>query len=162
MNDLILQLHEQSLSRDAIIVTLVTEHKLSLNAATKAYAEVAKLEGWTKALTSFKEEALAWLEMNVTEWTAETVKAAVVDLAAEFDVAESTARDYCKAYSEQLEVTHPVLDPRAAMFSWLVANAAEGTKAEFKEYAKELGRSDSNINEYWKGLELHRAILAAQ
>lgn len=163
IRDLIIACHDADDSRDATIIALVSEHGMSLNAATKAYGEVAKAEGWTKALVSHKDAALEMLETAYgTAWDAQTVKDAVIELAAEFGVAESTARDYCKAYSEALGVTHPILDPRAAMFDWLVANAEYGTKAEFKEFAKDLGRSDSNINEYWKGMELHRAILAAQ
>ena len=156
-------------TRDQIIIGLVSDHGLTLNAATRAYADTAKAEGWSTGRTSHKDAALLLLGARypiVTAtgegWAAEQVAEAVIDLVAEYAIAESTARDYCRAYSELLGVDHPVLDPRAQMFAWLVANAESGTKAEFKEFATELGRSPSNINEYWKGMELHRAILAAQ
>lgn len=152
-------------SRDAIIISLVSEYGLSLNAATRAYADAAKAEGWTTGRESHKDAAIATLTITYgSDWDAAAVKAAVVELAAEYGVAESTARDYCRAYSEVLDVPHPVEDPRKAMFDWLVENAATAEKADFVAFAGEggLGRSASNVNEYWKGLELHRAILAAQ
>jgi hypothetical protein len=162
----IIELNRDGSSRDAIIIILVTEFGISINAATKAYAAVAKAQGWTTAIVSHKADALIGLgDVYPTAdfWDAQAVKDAIVDMAANYGIAESTARDYAKAYSELLGVDHPVLDPRAAMFAWLVENAEYGTKAEFKEFAGQdgLGRSDSNVNEYWKGMELHRAIVAA-
>ena len=156
---------EHDYSRDQIIIILVTDEGISINAATKAYAAVAKAEGWTTALVSHKDAALLWLgdTYGPADWTATGVRDLIIVMADKYGIAESTARDYAKAYSELLGVDHPVLDPRAAMFTWLVANAETATKAEFKAFAGQdgLGRSDSNVNEYWKGLELHRAILAA-
>ena len=162
--DRIIEMQTSGESRDAIIITLVTEEGMTLNAAEKAYTAVARAEGWTRSITSHKQAALDWLADNADDWDAAAVKDAVIDLAEKFGVAESTARDYCKAYSKMLGVDHPTEDPRQAMFDWLVANAETATKDEFKAFAGKggLGRSDSNVNEYWKGLELHRAILAAQ
>jgi hypothetical protein len=162
--DAVVAAHDAGNTRDQTIIALVGDHGLSLNAATKAYATVAKSEGWVTALVSHKDAALDRLaEAYGSDWTAEDVRAAVIDLTDWFSIAESTARDYAKAYSELLGVDHPVIDPRAAMFEWLVTNSATATKAEFIAYAgpNGLGRSVSNVNEYWKGLELHRAILAA-
>jgi len=149
-------------SRDQIIIGLVSEDGLSLNKATNEYAAYAKANGLTTTVVSHKAEAKIWLSETVDVWDHEAVSGAVIDLQDRYDIAESTARDYTKAYSESLGVIHPTLNPRTAMFDWLVANAEKGTKAEFKEYAKGLGRSDSNINEYWKGMELHRAILSVK
>ena len=152
-------------SRDAIIIRLVTEEAITINAATKAYAAVAKAEGWTTGRESHKDAVMLMLgeQFPLSHWDVQAVKDVIVDIVADYGVAESTARDYCKAYSDLLGCEHPVLDPRAAMFDWLVANATDGTKDEFKAFAGKdgLGRSDSNVNEYWKGMELHRAILAA-
>jgi len=165
ISDLIIAAHATDDTRDATIIMLVTEHSLSINAATKAYAAVAKAEGWTTALVSHKDAVLAMLaeQFPESQWDVRAVKDVIVDIVAEYGVAESTARDYCKAHSKSMGVDHPVADPRTAMFTWLVENAATATKDEFKAFAGKdgLGRSDSNVNEYWKGLELHRAILAA-
>jgi len=149
--------------RDTAIITLMTEQSITLNMATNIYAEYARDNGLTTAKVSHKAEALNYIEGIYLddEWDVKAVSDMVIDIVSKFGVAESTARDYCKAYSEQLGVQHPVANPRAAMFDYLVANP-DCTKAEFKEFAQDLGRSDSNINEYWKGMELHRAIVEAQ
>lgn len=150
-------------TRDAIIITLVTDHGISLNKATNEYATYARDNGLTTVSTSHKADALEWLDEQFQgdDWDHTAVTDSVVDLQARYNVAESTARDYTKAFSKMLGVQHPTLNPRAAMFDYLVANP-DTTKDEFKAFAKDLGRSDSNINEYWKGMELHRAIVAAQ
>ncbi len=160
--DTIATLIDQDQSRDQIIITLVTDHGCSLNKATKEYATYAKDNGLTTAATSHKQVALDWMEASYAEvWDHETVVEAILKIQERYDVAESTARDYTKAYSELLGVEHPTLNPRQAMFDYLVANS-DCTKDEFKAFATDLGRSPSNINEYWKGMELHRAIVAAQ
>ena len=151
---------DQDQTRDAIIITLVTDHGITLNKATTEYATYAKDNGLTTVATSHKAAALEWIATEYSDWDHAAVADAVIEIQARYNVAESTARDYTKAYSKLLDVTHPTLNPRAAMFDYLVANP-ECDKEEFKAFAKDLGRSDSNINEYWKGMELHRAILAA-
>ena len=163
----IIALHAEGQTRDQIIIALVSEDGMTLNAATKAYAEAAKSEGWATGRESHKEAALEWLAESYTDetWTAEAVKHAVLDVSEKFGVTESTARDYCRAFSEDLGVTHPVADPRKAMFDWLIENdgmPVDEMKAAFKEFGKELGRSSSNVNEYWKGYELHLALVAAK
>jgi hypothetical protein len=164
--DRIVEMHESGESRDTIIVTLVGDG-LTLNAATKAYGAVAKALGWATARVSHKEAAMEYLHgwlVQPSDWDAVAVKHVVIDLCDRFGVAESTARDYCRAFSEEIGVPYPVEDPRKAMFDWLVEHAATATKEEFVAFAGPdgLGRSASNVNEYWKGLELHRAILAAE
>ncbi len=159
--DRIAGLYTDGKSRDEIIVKLVTTgEKFSLNKATKAYAEWAKEEGIAPVLTSHKDAALTELreQFDADSWDAKAVTDMVIVLADQFGVAESTARDYCKAYSEELGVTHPVLNPREAIFEWFATHEAAGdvTKESFMAYAtKELERSQSNANEYWKGYELH-------
>jgi hypothetical protein len=155
---------ESGMTRDQIIIALVTTYAVSVNKATTAYAAYAKANGLTTALVSYKTEALAYLDNLGGAWDADTVADAVIDLQDKFGVAESTARDYTKAYSDLLGVPHPIRDARELMFSWLIAHAGHDPvdmKAKFKEYATDLGRSPSNINEYWKGYELHLAIVAA-
>ena len=157
-----------NVSRDLIIITLVTEHKLTLNAATKAYGDYAKANGMVATVTSHKAEALEWLADTYTEWDHVAVANAVIDLVAKYDIAESTARDYTKAYSKDvLGIDHPKLDPRAAIFDWFKNTASNydyesgACKEAFTKYAtEELGRSKSNANEYWKGYELHMFLVA--
>jgi hypothetical protein len=156
-----------SSTRDDIIVALHGDG-LTLNKSMKLYADYAREHGLTTATVSRKPEALTYLAGACTDeagWTAECIRDAVIDLQAEFDVAESTARDYCRAYTELMQWTYPVTDPRTAMFEYLIEHAGdeyEELKVSFKLYAtEELGRSASNVNEYWKGYDLHLALTAA-
>lgn len=164
-SDTIATLLEDSMNRDAIIIYLVTEHELSVNKATKVYGDYAREHGLTAAIVSYKADALQWLGDHHTKktWTAKAVKDAVIDLSEEFKVAESTARDYCKAFSKQLGVDLPITDPREAIFAWFIKHDGDCTKEQFTAFAVEkLGRSKSNANEYWKGYELHLAIAAGK
>lgn len=163
--DLIVAARAADKSRDDIIMEIYETGK-SLNAATKIYARIAKQQGYTTAIVSHKAEALELLRADYADgWDAQAVARAVVDLVAKFGVAESTARDYSKAHSEYLGVAHPTADPRAAMFQFLIDNAPhmsyDELKGAFKEFALDLGRSPSNINEYWKGYDLHIALTEA-
>ena len=147
--------------RDKIICALITSGECSLNGATKAYAAYAKSTGMTSAVVSYKKDAAAWLESKYagSGWDASAVTESVVELQEEFAVAESTARDYCKAYSEELGVVHPVANPRQQMFQYLADNKDhvdyDTLKENFKLFGLSIGRSKSNINEYWKGYDLH-------
>lgn len=160
-------LHSQGMGRDQMIVAAVQDG-MSLNKATRAYQAWAKENGLVKTLTSHKAEALKYLDEYYSPVDVEPsyIKAYVVELAEKFSIAESTARDYIKAWFEDAGVEMPQLNPRQAMFAWLIEHDGEDVadmKAGFKEYAKnELNRSDSNINEYWKGYELHLALVAAK
>lgn len=162
--EIIFNEYDNGLSRDDIILILYREKDMSLNAATKAYAKVAKEHGWTTALTSHKDEALIFIsdEMGGSEMTVEDIKPMVVEIQDRFDVADSTARDYIKAWCDEAGQAYPVANPRELIFAWFIAHAKSATKEEFMDYAvEELGRSQSNANEYWKGYELHLAIVAA-
>ena len=160
------QAHVDGKSRDAAIVELVTLHSMTLNAATKAYAEWAKEEGIAPTLTSHKAEALDALRGAYPKgkgWDAKAVKDQVITLADQYGIAESTARDYCKAFSEELGMTHPVLNPRDAIFAWFKDQGDEAVKEEFMAFATDpdgLNRSQSNANEYWKGYELHLFLIS--
>lgn len=144
-------------NRDGIIIELVTGYGLSLNKATNEYAKYAKDNGLTSAIVSHKDDAMAYLAdtYGIDGWDADAVRGAVVELQARYDVAESTARDYTKAYSDSMGMVHPTSNPRDLIFAWFKDNAKTATKEEFKAYAKSIGRSESNANEYWKGYELH-------
>lgn len=168
MSTNITDLHASGMSRDQIIVALVTSDDMSLNAATNAYGKFAREAGIAPVTVSHKKEALEWLVEEYPEdnWTVKGVADAVIDLVDKYSIADSTARDYVKLHSKALGVDHPVLNPREAMFNYLIEHADEDyavLKEGFKEYAKtELGRSVSNINEYWKGYDLHLALVAAK
>ena len=165
----IVSLHAEGASRDEIIIALVSEHSLSLNAATRGYAATAKDEGWSSTPTSHKAEALITLSAQYPEgagWDAIAVRNAVIELADRYSVQDSTARDYCKAYSTLVCLQHPVINPRTAIFEWFRDVAPtiseDERKVAYLEYAVgELNRSRSNANEYWKGYELHLYLSAS-
>ena len=161
INETVQAAHEAGATRDEIIINLVSEHGLSLNAATKAYAAWAKEAGVSSAPVSHKEGALDQLRElyaeNMDGWTAQAVADHVVEFVADYEIAESTARDYCKAFSKEMEVDHPVANPREAIFQWFMDNGTDhvADRDEFMDFAESIGRSKSNANEYWKGYELH-------
>ncbi len=155
--------YDNGLTRDQIIVLLVTEKSMSLNAATKAYAAVAREAGWSTTIVSHKEEALSFItrSLNGEALTATGVKDLSIEIQDEFDVAESTARDYLKAWCEQADLTFPVENPREAIFNWFKDAGDDASKEDFMAFAvEELGRSQSNANEYWKGYELHQFLIS--
>ena len=155
---IISEMNANGSTRDEIIIALVTQDGRSLNSATNAYAQFAKTNGLTKAIVSHKEDALEHLYGNypMSHWDVQAVKDAVVELVAMFNVQESTARDYCKAYSKIHNIAHPTLNPRTAIFEWFKEHDGTTDKKAFLDFAVNgLGRSQSNANEYWKGYELH-------
>ena len=158
----IIDAHTADDTRDAIIIKLVTEHDLTLNAATKAYAAVAKDKGWTAAIVSHKEDALAYISDGYDDTLSiKDARELIAYFQTEYGVAESTARDYVKAHCDATGTTYPVVNPREAIFEWFKQAGADADKKEFMEYATEtLGRSQSNANEYWKGYELHLYLIA--
>ena len=167
ITDVIYSEYDNGLSRDQIIILLVSEHGLTLNAATKAYAKVAKEYGWTATLVSHKADAIEYIddELDAGAPTVAEVQGLIPAIVSRFEVAESTARDYIRAYCDERGFDYPVLNPREAIFEWFKHEAPNhdpaDRKAAFMEYATgELGRSQSNANEYWKGYELHLYLTA--
>lgn len=151
----IVEMNAAGSTRDEIIIAMVMTDKMSINAATKAYAAVAKAEGWSTGLTSYRDEAAAYLGNHCQSITVDEMHRLKPMLMDEFGVAESTATDYLKAHCELLGEAYPVLNPREAIFAWF-KTTKDITKEGFMDYAVgELGRSQSNANEYWKGYELH-------
>jgi hypothetical protein len=149
--------------RDACIIDVVSECKISLNAATRIYAEVAKSLGVTRA--TGKARALEMMDLDGTS-DAPGLANTLVATAKDMDMAESTIRGYAKDAYEDAGWDWP-LAGRASdgILNWLVDNH-ECTKKQFEAFmataAQDGGkRSQSNINEYWKGMELHRRITAA-
>ena len=162
LNKVIDALLAKDATRDSIIIELVSKHELSLDKATKTYGAYARENGLTKTVISYKSEALDYLksEYPKKKWDAKAVRDAILEIQDQYKVAESTARDYCKAYSETLGVALPMVDPREAIFDWFADNVG-AAKDEFIAFAVgELGRSRSNANEYWKGYELHCELVA--
>jgi hypothetical protein len=154
-------LHDEGLNRDQAIITAV-QAGVTLNTATKHYAAWAKENGLTTQIVSHKAEALEFLAKKYKgKFTIDSAREAQPLIEDEFGVAESTARDYAKAYCEQIGIEYPVVNPREAIFKWF-EKAVNPTKEEFTIFCKkELNRSDSNINEYWKGYELHLYLTGA-
>lgn len=158
---------QEEATRDTMIITLVSEGNMTLNAATREYGKWAKANGMITTKVSHKGSVMdIWRDEypDGNGWDSMAVKDEAVEMAAKFDIAESTVRDYAKAYSEELGVDYPVTNPRTAMFQWLKdhdGDEVKQMKTDFVEYAEEeLGRSRSNINEYWKGYELHLYLSA--
>lgn len=146
--------------RDQLILAMV-DKGASLNMATNAYSMFAKEAGLTSPMHSYKDEVLEGLaaEYDETNWTIDAVREETQRIVDGYQVAESTARDYCKAFSEVLGIEHPVLNPRDQIFAWFKAQGASANKDDFMEFAKGIGRSQSNANEYWKGYELHLYLI---
>jgi hypothetical protein len=166
IDTIIADLVDQGLTRDGIIIHLVSDGNRTLNFATNAYAAYARENGLTKTIISHKSEALEYLAdmYPLDKWTPDAVLDAIAYLADEYGVALSTARDYCKAYSDTLGIPLPNTDPRAAMFTYITENinhkSRDELRAGFLDYAvNTLGRSKSNANEYAKGLDLHFHII---
>lgn len=147
--------NHDDMTRDQAIIAAVIAG-MTLNTATQHYAKWARAEGLTTALVSHKKEALDYLtDTYGGDFTLENALEAIPVLVEKFSVAESTARDYAKAYCEGCGVDYPVVNPREAIFNWFKGNESV-TKEDFMTFAVEgLGRSQSNANEYWKGYELH-------
>jgi hypothetical protein len=151
--------------RDTLIMAVMTHHGATLNMATKAYGAFAKERGLTTTIVSHKDEAIAFLAEHPDYRTMthpSDVANAVIDLTDTFGVAESTARDYVKAYCDKQGIEMPNKDPREDIFNHLRANRQlwdedyDTAKAEFIDYVcGTLGRSRSNANEYVKGMDLH-------
>jgi hypothetical protein len=166
INEYFAGLNSEGAGRDHMIVQIMGDMGLTLNKATNEYARWARETGVSSPVISYKKEALNWLADNypVDQWDHEAVRESVAGLQTEFEVKESTARDYCRAYSDQLKVPHPVLNPREAIFSWICENVDHMGRDELRKGLKayavnNLGRSPSNANEYVKGLDLHFAIM---
>lgn len=165
----IADLLDQGKDRDGVIIELVSGGDYTLNSATNAYAAYARANGLTRAVVSYKDDALAQLTEKYADggWNPQAVLDEMANLQEDYGVADSTARDYCKAYSDSIGVPLPSVDPRAAMFDWITANLPhmgrdELRKAFLKYAVEDLGRSKSNANEYAKGLDLHFHIMDSQ
>ena len=156
-----------AMTRDAVILDLVNTHGMSLNKASKEYVRLKKAAGYTVGVTSHKAEAVAWLaEQGLTSPV--NAKPLVAELTDRFEVKDDTAMSYIRAYAEEhgLEVKTRVAS--SEILDWIVDNAPHGEDSlewtEFDEHFKEWmlaqGKSESNINEYRKGIKLHLMLAA--
>ena len=150
-------------TRDAVILDLVA-NGMSLNKATKEYVKLKKAAGLTVGVVSHKEAALAYLAKLDLE-SPVNPKPLVADLVTEFDVKDDTAMNYIRAYAEEhgLEVRTRLASND--ILEWIVDNAPDEDEdwtefdEDFKDWMKAQGKSESNINEYRKGIKLHLMLL---
>ena len=149
--------------RDAAIIKLVTEHGLTLNAATKRYIELRKEQGLHTGIVSRKDDAL---EMLKDEGTVD-LKIWINRLQDELDVSEGAARDYIKAHCEATGASVRSQSSSEAILEWMVATAPctddadewDEFDATLKSHMKALGKSVSNTNEYRKAIRFHRMMI---
>jgi hypothetical protein len=152
-------------SRDTIIIDMVSTHGYTLNKATKRFAELAKELGIQTGRGSRKAEALALIgELDGTA-DAEGLSNTCKDVADELGITAQTVQGYVKEVYEKNGWHFPVVGSASeAILNWLVKNH-ECSKEEFTKFMSTAGedgtaRSSSNTNEYWKGMILHRRIMA--
>jgi len=153
-----------AMTRDAVILDLVNTHGMSLNKATKEYVRLRKAAGFSVGVVSHKAEALAYLaEQGLTSPV--NPKPLVADLVAEFDVKDDTAMGYIKAYAEEHGLEVKTRLASNDILEWIVDNAPADDDdwtefdASFKEWMLAQGKSESNINEYRKGIKLHLMLI---
>lgn len=152
--------------RDLIITDMVINHEYSLNAATKRYAELAKEAGIATGRTSRRKEALEQLDISAP-LSADEIGDMCTGVAHKLGITAKTVAGYLKEYYEAKDWHWPAAGSASeAILDWLVAHN-ECTKEQFEGFmatAAEDGgkRSQSNINEYWKGMTLHRRIIKLQ
>jgi len=157
----------ESTTREQFILDAVTVDGLSLNQADKAWLKARKEAGLHKPLVSRKDDAMKLLAaMDLTSPL--DTKALVDALMAELNVAEGTARDYIKAFAQARGLEVKQQAQSAPVMEWIAANAPtvddDTAWAEFdaalNQWGKDNGRSQNNINEYRKGIKLHRMLIA--
>ena len=152
-------------TRDAVILDLVA-NGMSLNKATKEYVKLKKAAGLTVGVVSHKEDALAYLA-KLDPASPINPKPLVADLVAEFDVKDDTAMNYIRAYAEERGLEVKTRLASNDILEWIVDNAPatecedwDQFDAAFKDWMKSQGKSESNINEYRKGIKLHLMLMS--
>ena len=156
-----------AMTRDQIIMDLVTTHGKTLNAATKLYVKLKKDAGLAVGIVSHKADAFKLLgDLNLADVI--EPKPLVDQLCVEFGVKPDTAMNYIRAYAEETGRTVKLQAASEAILDWIVTHAPtvdddaawDEFDAEFKDWMTEQGKSPSNINEYRKGIRLHRMLVA--
>jgi hypothetical protein len=152
-------------SRDEIILAMVGTG-MSLNKATKEYVKGKKEAGLSTGVTSYKTEAFEYLD--TLDLSGEVDVAPLIEhLTVTHGVKPDTARNYVMAHGEENGYTVKSKLASEAILDWIVDNAPldaggdwDGFDLMFKDWMTDQGKSASNINEYRKGIRLHRALLA--
>lgn len=152
-----------AMTRDEVIIDLV-RGGMSLNKATKHYVELKRAAGMTVGVVSHKEEALAWLaEADLSSPI--NPKPLVDGLVMTFGVKTDTAMNYIRMYADEAGMEVKTRLASSEILDWIVYNAPEddGDWTEFDEsfkaWMKSMGKSESNINEYRKGIKLHLMLI---
>lgn len=154
-------------SRDTIIITMVSTHEYSLNSATKRYAELAKELEIPTGKQSRREDVMAAIpeDISLINASAEELSTMADQFAEQFGIKAKTVHSYFKSVYEEAGAAYPQVGSESeAILDWLTAND-ECEKEEFETFMRTAGkngspRSASNVNEYWKGMTLHRRIMA--
>lgn len=154
-------------SRDSIIMSMVTNEGMSLNKATKEYVRLKKAAGLAVGVVSHRDDAMELLSTQAWDGLVDP-KPLVELLTSEFKVKADTAMNYIKMYAE--ENGHEVRSRMASedILAYIVDRAPEGNAdadwdnfiLEFKAWMSDQGKSNSNTNEYIKGIRLHRMLVA--
>ena len=152
-------------NRDATILALVQEEGMSLNKATKHYVALKKEAGLAVGVTSYKAEAMAYLT-DLDLVSPIHPKPLVAELVTEYGVTADTAMGYIKAYADEHDMEIKTRLASTDILDWIVDNAPaddaewDGFIASFREWMEAQGKSQSNINEYVKGIKLHLMLIA--
>lgn len=151
-------------SRDVIILDMV-KNGMSLNKATKEYIKGKKAAGIAVGVVSHKVEAFEYLDGLALAGTVSPSQI-VADLVAEFGVVADTAMGYLKAHAEENGYEVATRMASQSILDWICDHAPaerdgdwDGFDEQFKAHMTELGKSESNINEYRKGIRLHLALM---
>ena len=121
--------------------------------------------GHATGKVSRRDDAIKLYTMDEAH-TATEISDQVASIAEQLGVTVKTVTGYIKdAYEEQTWDFPAVGSESEAILDWLVANS-DCSKEQFAKFMRTAGkdgkpRSNSNVNEYWKGMTLHRRIVKA-
>ena len=155
---------EAGTARDTIIITMVSDHGHSLNSATKLYAELAKELGVATGKQSRQAEAMPMLTTDAP-MSAADIADECDGVASNLGIKSKTVQGYLHTHYDEQGWDWPAVGSESeAILDWLTANH-ECSKEDFESFMRTAGkdgapRSSSNVNEYWKGMTLHRRITA--
>lgn len=151
-------------TRDMIIMDMFSNHGYTLNGATKRFAELAKELGIATGKASRQADAMAMLTTDAP-MSAADIKDECDGVANNLGIKPTTVQGYLKMHYEAQDWNWPAVGSESeAILDWLTDNHECG-KAAFEVFMRTAGkdgapRSSSNVNEYWKGMILHRRIMA--
>ena len=153
-----------AMSRDEVILDLVKQG-MSLNKASKEYVKLKKAAGYAVGVASHKDAAVAYLIEQAPASPIEP-KPLVKALVDKFEVTESTAMGYIRAYAEEHNLEVKSRSASTEVLDWIVANAPMTVDEDWDQFDEAFiawmeseGKSRNNINEYRKGLKLHVMLI---